>query len=271
MVTQPGSVESTPTAGQDWTRDEIRIAVDAYMLLLSAELAGQRLVKADLLRDLERDLPARTRGSIEYKLANISAVMDESQLPWVEGYKPAPHYQRALLEVARDAWRRNLRVAERLDDYQAAAVAPPSVGEVATEDVQTEPPHIDRPLKKPNIAVNGSAMGALRDFQNWRLGQAGEEWVLGLERTRLTRAGRRDLADQVVWTSRDVGDGAGYDISSFRVGGQPLSIEVKTTNLGARTPFYITRWEVETSRTSADSYALYRVFGFVRDSKALHP
>ena len=64
-----------------------------------------------------------------------------------------------------------------------------------------------------------------------------------------------------------VGDGAGYDIASFRTSGAPLHIEVKTTNLGVRTPFHITRWEVEVSRQQATRWALYRVFDFRSDPR----
>jgi Protein NO VEIN, C-terminal len=44
-------------------------------------------------------------------------------------------------------------------------------------------------------------------------------------------------------------------------------IAVKTTNLGPRTPFYITRWEIEISRARAETYSLYRVHGFSRDPR----
>jgi hypothetical protein len=85
------------------------------------------------------------------------------------------------------------------------------------------------------------------------------------ERNSLAKVGRPDLADQVVWVAKDLGDGAGYDIASFRVDGTPLHIEVKTTNLGVRTPFHITRWEVEVSRREAPIWSLYRVFDFRSD------
>jgi hypothetical protein len=65
-----------------------------------------------------------------------------------------------------------------------------------------------------------------------------------------------------VWVAKEVGDGAGYDISSFRPNGDPLMIEVKTTNLGVRTPFFVTRWEVEVSARISSEYSLYRVFDF---------
>ena len=112
-------------------------------------------------------------------------------------------------------------------------------------------------------------MAAMRDFRTRQLGVAGEEWVVDLEREQLHRSGRTDLADSVRWVAREDGDGAGYDIRSFRPDGSDRLIEVKTTNLGARTPFYITRWEIEVSRRSPESYSLYRVHGFARRSAHL--
>ena len=34
-----------------------------------------------------------------------------------------------------------------------------------------------------------------------------------------------------------------------------------------KTPFYITRWEIEVSRENRGSYSLYRVHGFARDPR----
>jgi hypothetical protein len=72
---------------------------------------------------------------------------------------------------------------------------------------------------------------------------------------------------RVVWVARDVGDGAGYDIGSFWPDGTERMIEVKTTNFGPMTPFYITRWEIEVSRQHPSHYSLYRVHGFARDPR----
>jgi hypothetical protein len=63
------------------------------------------------------------------------------------------------------------------------------------------------------------------------------------------------------------GDGAGYDIASFRPDGTTLHIEVKTTNLGVRTPFHITGWEVATSKRESEIWSLYRVFDFHSDPR----
>jgi hypothetical protein len=50
------------------------------------------------------------------------------------------------------------------------------------------------------------------------------------EAASLRAAGRADLARRVRWISEEEGDGAGYDIASFRPDGQTRLIEVKTTN-----------------------------------------
>jgi hypothetical protein len=117
------------------------------------------------------------------------------------------------------------------------------------------------------VRLTGSPSSALRDFRTRALGLAGEEWVISLEREQLSRLDRADLADKIRWVSRDEGDGAGYDVRSYWPDGRERLIEVMTTNLGPRTPFYITRWEIEVSRAQAESYSLFRVHGFARDPR----
>ncbi len=235
--------------------------------MLAAELSGARINKASRIRDLGLILTSRTAGSIERKMQNISAVLDDLQLEWIDGYKPLSHYQRSLRSVIEAALSRDRRVSETLEEYRNNALPAPMPTQLATTDVLVDAPSVARGNARKEIAITTGPLGALRDFQNRRLGRAGEEWVLGVEREYLTRAKRQDLADQVSWVSNDLGDGAGYDIASFRNDGSPLSIEVKTTNLGRRTPFYVTRWEIEVSKRSPESYALYRVFDFRSDPR----
>ena len=93
-----------------------------------------------------------------------------------------------------------------------------------------------------------------------RVGDRGEEFVFNFEKATLEGEGRADLAADVLWVAREVGDGAGYDIRSFGLDGRPRYIEVKTTKLGALTPFYITSAELDFARRHQGEYAIYRVF-----------
>ena len=139
---------------------------------------------------------------------------------------------------------------------------------LATEDlIVPAPSRGGRTKKSSSVRLTGSPMSALRDFKKRRLGEAGEALVLDLEREHLHRAGRTDLADEVRWVAQVDGDGAGYDIRSFRPDGSERLIEVKTTNLSIRTPFYITRWEIEVSARHPANYSLYRLHGFNRDPR----
>jgi Domain of unknown function (DUF3883) len=241
--------------------------VAAYFSMLASELSGARINKASRIRDLALILTSRSAASIERKMQNISAVLDELQLEWIDGYKPLSHYQRSLRSAVEAALTRDRRVSETLEEYRSNVLPAPMPTQLATEDVIVDPPSVAQRGARTQIAITAGPLGALRDFQNRRLGRAGEEWVLGVERETLARARRHDLADQVRWVSNELGDGAGFDIGSFRVDGSPLAIEVKTTNLGRRTPFYVTRWEIEVSRRGPESYAIYRVFDFRSDPR----
>jgi hypothetical protein len=254
-----------PKSGESWRRWEIDALVAAYFNMLSSEVRGERPVKADVNRGLQTLLPARSRGSIEYKLQNVSAVLDEERLPSIDGYKPARNFQRELREAV-VAWvRGHSRIAESLASY-GATPPPPSIPIVRRRDVEVEPPGSSRRSHLGSHLTQGW-WGALRDEQMRQLGEAGEEWVVNVERAELQAVGRPDLARQVEWTSRERGDGLGYDVQSFESSGVPIQIEVKTTNLGIRSPFLVTRNEVSISRDLAETYRIYRVFDFARERR----
>jgi Domain of unknown function (DUF3883) len=253
------ATRASAQAGQDWTAEEIALAVERYLQLLRDELAGQHVVKRRVVDGVVRALPARTRGSVEYKFANVSAVLEEEGLPWVLGYKPQHHYQAALREAVLGA----VGVGSPIQTAQEAVKQPPSVEK--TSDVRVPPPKVAR--RGGRHGVTTGIRGAMVDATNRALGRTGEEWVLNLERRELTSAGRSDLAGKVEWTADLRGDGFGYDIASFDRAGAPIVIEVKTTNLGPTTPFYVSRGEVAASKRHGRAFRLYRVFDFSRDPR----
>lgn len=96
--------------------------------------------------------------------------------------------------------------------------------------------------------------------RNAEVGFLGEELVMAYEREKL--ASKPDLQAKIEQISQTQGDGRGYDIASFDLDGQPLSIEVKTTTGDRQTPFYISRNELNYSKDHADHYCLYRLYDF---------
>jgi hypothetical protein len=99
-----------------------------------------------------------------------------------------------------------------------------------------------------------------------RVGDRGEEFVYNFEKAALEKEGRADLAADVLWAAKEVGDGTGYDIRSFSPDGRFRYIEVKATKLGALTPFYITSAELEFARKHQGEYVIYRVFDIDSDA-----
>lgn len=77
-------------ADELWSDDELRAAIGAYRQMADEEQAGRPYSKSEI-RDqlLSGPLKIRSKGSFEYRMANISAVLDEAGKPWLDGYKPA--------------------------------------------------------------------------------------------------------------------------------------------------------------------------------------
>lgn len=120
------------------------------------------------------------------------------------------------------------------------------------------------------ITNKRSGKGSKKDYlkeqkNNQETGEFGEKLILNAEKNRLIDIGRKDLADKIEWTSKEKGDGLGYDIKSFHISdnGQVVDkyIEVKTT-LGDDKPFPISINEVEKSceLSRFGKYLIVRIF-----------
>jgi hypothetical protein len=248
-------------ASDDWTREEVEATVADYMAMLADELAGRPYVKAEHRRRLMPLLRDRSQQSVEFKHANISAVLIDLGFPYISGYKPRGNYQRLLRDIVTDRLTED-RLIHQLAAADAAGVVPiPEVPDVLK--VLTDPP---KPLHRTSEAeALGTALGVNYleiEARNRALGLAGEQFVLLYERARLTAAGRESLADRIQHVSREVGDREGFDIRSFEANGSDRLIEVKTTKHGRDTPFFLSRNEVRVSQAHSASYNLYRLFEF---------
>jgi hypothetical protein len=243
--------------GKPWRDDELDAIIADYFSMLEAELAGRTYVKARHSAVL-MDRIGRTHRSVEFKHQNISAVLDELGMPWIPGYKPKRNYQAAIF----DAIDRYLSIHPEF----LTRSPPPGIPVPAAELLFVDPPalaqaHV-RPWQLDQLIRKFDPVE--RDSRNRALGKAGESFVLELERRRLGKIERSDLADRVRWVAAEDGDGAGYDILSFDPDGRERLIEVKTTNGGPRTPFFLSRNEHEVAAARADSWRLYRVHLFAQ-------
>jgi hypothetical protein len=60
---------------------------------------GSEFSKKQVLERLQfGDLSGRNRSAIERKFSNVSAILDAVNAPWLRGFKPLTHVQRALQE-----------------------------------------------------------------------------------------------------------------------------------------------------------------------------
>lgn len=248
----------------DWSQVEVEACVADYLRMLTLELNGQRYNKTEHANTLMQLLDGRSRASVEFKHANISAVMIALGYPYIDGYKPRGNYQALLV----DAVEAQLATHDELQAAAQAAVLRPAAV-VAVSD----PASVWVPTPKPARVEEKAAKYApkfsavKRDYlaqeaRNRSLGRAGELFVVEIEARRLHAAGKKTLADRVEHVAATQGDGLGFDVLSFEDSGQERLIEVKTTTFGQLTPFYVSCNELARSEVDAAIYRLYRVFDF---------
>ncbi|MGY3032728.1 5-methylcytosine-specific restriction protein A [Bradyrhizobium sp. USDA 4354] len=151
--------------GQPWSRDELLVCVENYRRLILAEERGERLNKTSLRAEaMERGLTSRTTSAYEFRMQNISAVLEELGLRRATGYPPLRNVgsvKSALIELINELWNRKAELEEPTDDESALATRiisarqkldlacsapPPGIKDVRRSNSQTE-----RFIRDPNV------------------------------------------------------------------------------------------------------------------------
>src|SRR5688572_12448610 len=86
----PGRIWLVP---DDWSPREVELVIADYFEMLRDELLEVPYSKSEHRRRLVPQLQGRVAASVEFKHANISAVLVDLQLPYINGYKPRGNYQ----------------------------------------------------------------------------------------------------------------------------------------------------------------------------------
>ena len=272
-VVKKEDAEQEPMPGKDWTKNEVRLIVADYFSMLNAEILGMPYKKSEHRRLLIPSLGDRSDGSVEFKHSNVSGVLVDMGLPYIEGYKPRSNYQNILFNEVeafldqRPDFLEQWAIAPALNPTQAVRAASWNPDEIIV--APPEITHQSLPTQKPWLSRKGRRIDfAERDLRNRQTGEIGEKFVFYLEQYRLKQAGRDDLAQKVVWASKDMGDGLGFDILSHdEMDDSEQMLEVKTTGLGKLSPFYVTSNEVRCSENIPSQFKLFRVFDITRSAK----
>lgn len=248
--------------GRDWTREEVEATVSDYFEMLRLETAGAAFNKSEHNMALRQKLQARSPASVELKHQNISAVLHQLGLPFIDGYKPRGNLQALLRDIVIEHLQKSRLTMQAILESLEERTTP---GNRLYKGVLVESPvpaGLPAPTRRERLPRKLDY--ASRDEHNRLLGHSGESWVRGYEIQRLRDEERPDLVPRIDWVSDRIGDGAGYDILSFEKSGAGRFIEVKTTNGGSLTSFVVSQNEVEFSEEVEDAFCLYRVFNFAR-------
>lgn len=244
---------------EDWSKEEIEATITSYFEMLKLELTGLSYNKTQFRRELKPLLNNRTEGAIEFKLCNISSALISLGYNYIVGYKPRSHYQELLREILVERLKESDQLEPLIQSYNKKEVLLER-DIVAFDKMVVEPPSSN--LIKEPLPVYGTVQ---RDYlkqeqQNRSTGLFGEELALNYEKWRLEKLGEPLLARQIEWVSKELGDGAGYDILSKNRDGTDRFIEVKSTTLGKETPIFFTKRESEFSNLNKSHFHLYRLF-----------
>lgn len=132
-----------------------------------------------------------------------------------------------------------------------------------TEITETNVLSTDLRISADQINFRGRTVNFIQNgIENKRLGDLGELWVMKYEIEKLQNAKLYNLIDKIKHTSKDEGDGTGFDIQSFDIYGNKIFIEAKTTKGKQNSTFFVTRNELERSKIEKENYYLYRLYNY---------
>ncbi|MFW9078041.1 HNH endonuclease [Pseudomonas sp. P2757] len=150
-----------------WSDEELEASVDAYLKMFALEQQNQPFKKADENRLLrEGPLSNRSASSVEYRMQNISAVMEELGRSRITGYVSAKNLGSGVSKRIKEILAKRGIQAIRKDEKRGIPLAPFQLVEV------TAPQHNETPVGVLNPKETSSTVVRLARAQSVK------KWVL---------------------------------------------------------------------------------------------
>ena len=154
-------------------------------------------------------------------------------------------------------------VVQHLNELETKNISEPEIikeKEISATELNTKKEN--KPNFTPKITNHTQ-----NNIENKRIGDLGEIWILKQEKEFLEKNGKHKLAEKVLHSAKNKGDGLGYDILSYHLNGEKKYIEVKTTKGKKNLTFFVSRNELERSKIEKDNYYLYRVYEYNEETE----
>jgi len=160
-----GGQVSDETKGGGWTDAELRACVIAYRDMQLAERRGERANKtANRNEVLNGALSNRSGPSYEFRMSNISAVLDDLGLPRLGGYPPrrnvGPGITAKLILMINDVWSRQAIPEAPTADPKSLLVRVRAAKAKFAQSTQNSPPPIN---PQSGVKVYGNFQRFIRD------------------------------------------------------------------------------------------------------------
>lgn len=251
----------------DWTKEEVALIISDYFKMLQQELNKEKYNKTFHRSLIIPKLINRSKGSVEFKHQNISAILANVGIPFIKGYKPRFNYQQLLEDEVLDFLSKNKNALEpEFESFSNEVVTEQVFKKIDFENFLEDDTDTSSVVNESEPSYKPIKTNFLEKEQNNRnLGEQGEALIIEFEKWRLQKAGKDSLVDKIEWVSKDLGDGTGFDILSKNNNGTDRYIEVKTTKLTKETPIYFSRNEWKFAKLKEKDFFLYRVFNFAEN------
>lgn len=145
-----------PKEKSGWSDEELEASVDAYLRMLDREVNG-RTFKKSIENQLLRDGPLskRSASSVEYRMQNISAVLEQMGLRRITGYMPAKNIGAGVAQRIRKVLAS--KVIPGTDDFdptpdQRTLISRAS--KLQKKGLKVEPSGIPNPQQVPTITMS---------------------------------------------------------------------------------------------------------------------
>jgi 5-methylcytosine-specific restriction protein A len=145
----------TKKAKTGWSDDELEASVDAYLRMWALEQNGKafnKSVENRLLR--EGPLRLRSASSVEYRMQNISAVIELMGLRCITGYRPAKNVGARVNERIRKVLVSKIGLYPEIDIATADRPLPRSPPTVSKPLLQIEPQGILNPRQLFTVSIS---------------------------------------------------------------------------------------------------------------------